>query len=427
MARAAAKRRPPARRHDTGRKHKDSGGQRYEDTLFFNRLRTHAKWVFVLLIIVFGGGFIFLGVGSGGLDLNQLLDGIRGGGGSPGDRQTAEGDREEPEGRPGLEGPGDRVRREGRLRVGAACVAAVHAAAPEGRGRPDPLHAGPHAAAPDPGSRGAEPPARGAAVPALDLRTAGDLPARPRARQPLRPDRPDGRHVRNHRVSERARRAPADLDAAGLRLQETGQAAAGRAQRPAPARDRRPRPPATLPPRSPPTSSSSSSRPTTRRCRRRRPASRRSRSSWPARPRRRRVRLLAQRERPLFSRTASSRGRRELRFQPGSDAPPRPPLGRARVGSAPHRRLRDRRPADGRRRQGTGQAAVRREVRLLPHARRRRHAGKDRPEPRRRVLRVSRSRVSPSRPSAASSTTRSSSRSRTRPGSTSARTASRPR
>lgn len=83
MARAAAKRRPPARRHDTGRKHKDSGGQRYEDTLFFNRLRTHAKWVFVLLIIVFGGGFIFLGVGSGGLDLNQLLDGIRGGGGSP--------------------------------------------------------------------------------------------------------------------------------------------------------------------------------------------------------------------------------------------------------------------------------------------------------------------------------------------------------
>ena len=83
MARAAAKQRPPARRHDTGRKHKDSSGQRYEDTLFFNRLRTHAKWVFVLLIVVFAGSFIFLGVGSGGLDLNQLLDGIRGGGGNP--------------------------------------------------------------------------------------------------------------------------------------------------------------------------------------------------------------------------------------------------------------------------------------------------------------------------------------------------------
>jgi tetratricopeptide (TPR) repeat protein len=83
MARAAAKQRPPARRHDTGRKHKDSGGQRYEDTLFFNRLRTHAKWVFVLLIVVFAGSFVFLGVGSSGLGLGDLFNGIRGGGGSP--------------------------------------------------------------------------------------------------------------------------------------------------------------------------------------------------------------------------------------------------------------------------------------------------------------------------------------------------------
>jgi tetratricopeptide (TPR) repeat protein len=82
MARAAAKRRPPVRRHDTGRKHKDSGGQRYEDTLFFNRLRTHAKWVFVLLIIVFGLGFVLLGVGSSGLGLGDVFSGIRGGGGS---------------------------------------------------------------------------------------------------------------------------------------------------------------------------------------------------------------------------------------------------------------------------------------------------------------------------------------------------------
>jgi tetratricopeptide (TPR) repeat protein len=70
------------RRHDTGRKHKDSGGQRYEDTLFFNRLRTHAKWVFVLLIIVFGLGFVLLGVGSSGLGLGDVFSGIRGGGGN---------------------------------------------------------------------------------------------------------------------------------------------------------------------------------------------------------------------------------------------------------------------------------------------------------------------------------------------------------
>lgn len=82
MARAAAKQRPPVRRHDTGRKHKDSSGQRYEDQLFFNRLRTHAKWVFVLLIVVFAGSFIFLGVGSSGLGLGDLFNNITGGGGS---------------------------------------------------------------------------------------------------------------------------------------------------------------------------------------------------------------------------------------------------------------------------------------------------------------------------------------------------------
>ena len=73
----------------TGRKHKDSGGQRYEDTLFFNRLRTHAKWVFVLLIIVFGGGFIFLGVGSGrARPQSDILNGIRRRRRQPVDRQS---------------------------------------------------------------------------------------------------------------------------------------------------------------------------------------------------------------------------------------------------------------------------------------------------------------------------------------------------
>jgi tetratricopeptide (TPR) repeat protein len=81
MARAAAKRRPPAHRHETGRKHKDAGGQRFEDTLFFNRLRLHAKWVFVFLIVVFGLGFVLLGVGSGSLGLGDIFSGVNGGGG----------------------------------------------------------------------------------------------------------------------------------------------------------------------------------------------------------------------------------------------------------------------------------------------------------------------------------------------------------
>jgi tetratricopeptide (TPR) repeat protein len=55
-----------------------------ESTLFFTRLRTQAKWAFALMVIVFGAGFAFLGVGSGGLDLGQMIRdtfGSKGGGG----------------------------------------------------------------------------------------------------------------------------------------------------------------------------------------------------------------------------------------------------------------------------------------------------------------------------------------------------------
>ena len=83
MARAAAKRRqPPRHHHDDRRRHKDSGGQRFEDTLFFNRLRKQAKWVFVFLALVFGLGFVVFGVGSStvGSSLSDIFNGVRGSG-----------------------------------------------------------------------------------------------------------------------------------------------------------------------------------------------------------------------------------------------------------------------------------------------------------------------------------------------------------
>jgi regulator of sirC expression with transglutaminase-like and TPR domain len=80
MARAAAKRRQPTHHHDDRRKHKDSGGQRFEDTLFFNRLRKNAKWVFVFLAVVFAGGFVVFGVGSSNLGLGDILNNNGGGG-----------------------------------------------------------------------------------------------------------------------------------------------------------------------------------------------------------------------------------------------------------------------------------------------------------------------------------------------------------
>jgi tetratricopeptide (TPR) repeat protein len=52
------------------------GGARIaEDTMFFPKLRAHARWMFVLLVFVFGAGFVFLGVGSGSSGIGDLLNG----------------------------------------------------------------------------------------------------------------------------------------------------------------------------------------------------------------------------------------------------------------------------------------------------------------------------------------------------------------
>jgi tetratricopeptide (TPR) repeat protein len=53
--------------------------------MFFPMLRRQAKWMFVLLALVFAGGFVFFGVGSGQGGLGDVLQGwIGSGGGSSG-------------------------------------------------------------------------------------------------------------------------------------------------------------------------------------------------------------------------------------------------------------------------------------------------------------------------------------------------------
>jgi cytochrome c-type biogenesis protein CcmH/NrfG len=52
--------------------------------MFFPMLRRQAKWVFVLLALVFAGGFVFFGVGSGQGGLGDVLQGWLGTGGSAG-------------------------------------------------------------------------------------------------------------------------------------------------------------------------------------------------------------------------------------------------------------------------------------------------------------------------------------------------------
>jgi tetratricopeptide (TPR) repeat protein len=86
MARAAAKggRRPePNAPRDRGRRSRRqlSPG---EQQLFFSRIRRQAKWVFLLLAIVFAGGFVFLGVGSGNSGLDTFFSDVFRGGGKSG-------------------------------------------------------------------------------------------------------------------------------------------------------------------------------------------------------------------------------------------------------------------------------------------------------------------------------------------------------
>jgi Flp pilus assembly protein TadD len=45
----------------------------WEDQLFFPRLRRHAKWVFVLLALVFAFSFVLFGVGSGSTGISDAL------------------------------------------------------------------------------------------------------------------------------------------------------------------------------------------------------------------------------------------------------------------------------------------------------------------------------------------------------------------
>jgi len=66
-----------------------------EDTMFFPRLRRHAKWMFVFLALVFGLGFVVFGVGAGGTGVGDIF---RDSGGSSG--QSVSDARKETEQRP---------------------------------------------------------------------------------------------------------------------------------------------------------------------------------------------------------------------------------------------------------------------------------------------------------------------------------------
>lgn len=90
MARAAVQKGRKREKAHAGRR--SGGGRRRstpvaEQTLFFNRLRAQAKWMFVLLALVFGVGFVVFGVG-GGIPGTSLGDILHSSGGSSGPSES---------------------------------------------------------------------------------------------------------------------------------------------------------------------------------------------------------------------------------------------------------------------------------------------------------------------------------------------------
>jgi tetratricopeptide (TPR) repeat protein len=77
MARGAAQTRRKGAKSQSGTRRQAAARRppTIEQTMFFPRLRRQAKWVFVLLVFVFAGGFVFFGVGSGSTGLGDLLRG----------------------------------------------------------------------------------------------------------------------------------------------------------------------------------------------------------------------------------------------------------------------------------------------------------------------------------------------------------------
>jgi tetratricopeptide (TPR) repeat protein len=77
MARGAAQTRRKGAKSQQGTRRQAAARRppTIEQTMFFPRLRRQAKWVFVLLVFVFAGGFVFFGVGSGSTGLGDLLRG----------------------------------------------------------------------------------------------------------------------------------------------------------------------------------------------------------------------------------------------------------------------------------------------------------------------------------------------------------------
>jgi hypothetical protein len=172
--------------------------------MFFPRLRSHARWVFVLLVIVFGAGFVLLGVGSGTSGLSDILGGNFGDlfGSSTGASAQAKKDRDRikknPKDYAAYKDLASALAADGRRR-GDRHAPAAEGRQPEGRRRADPARR----PLPEQGERGAD---RGPGDPVL--LGEPDQPGRLRARDvdEARQGVPGAQRPDRHRIPGRRER-----------------------------------------------------------------------------------------------------------------------------------------------------------------------------------------------------------------------------
>jgi tetratricopeptide (TPR) repeat protein len=86
----AAKAQPAKTAAKRNRRRGHASGGNPNQALFFNRMRRHAKWMYVLLAVLFAITFAAVGVGSGSSGLDQLFNGVFGGGGNSVSSASAE-------------------------------------------------------------------------------------------------------------------------------------------------------------------------------------------------------------------------------------------------------------------------------------------------------------------------------------------------
>ena len=107
-----------------------------EDTMFFPRLRRHAKWMFLFLALAFGLGFVGFGVGAGGIGIGDVFRDAAGGTGVPSISDSEQRVLENPEGRAGVQGSRDRTPGGRQHRRGGRGAAELHRAAAQEHRRP---------------------------------------------------------------------------------------------------------------------------------------------------------------------------------------------------------------------------------------------------------------------------------------------------